>query len=154
MNIRKTLIRSALALSLGFCVILPLIRAAQPESSTAIPSIVQAGFVSYASGGPDPALSIWRKGGPLETDKKAAVQADDFKQAERSFGNYKSYEVIESKEVGKTSKIVYLSMNFERGAAYLSFHVYRTSKDWVVQGMEFNTKPELIMPWLILNSGK
>ena len=34
------------------------------------------------------------------------------------------------------------SLNFERGAVYASFLVYKTSKDWIVQHMDFNTKPE------------
>ena len=37
-------------------------------------------------------------------------------------------------------------MNFERGVVYASFLVYNAEKDWVAQKMDFNTKPETIVP--------
>ena len=50
--------------------------------------------------------------------------------------------------------IFYLSMIFDCGVVYASFLVYRAEKDWVVQNMDFNTKPEAIMPWLAFEGGK
>jgi hypothetical protein len=155
MNVIKVLIRSIVTLSLGCGLVVPLLQTAKADSIAFAPPIIQTGFTLYASGGPEAALIAWRKGGLLlEADKKVAPQIEDFKQVEKSFGNYKSCELVEAKEIGANSKIVYVSMNFERGAAYMSFLVYKTSKDWVVQNMEFNTKPEAIMPWLALRGGK
>ena len=151
MNANKSLIRIALILSIACCSILPFLWAADGDLNASVPSIVKVGLAVYASGGPDPALGAWRKGGPSEIDPRAGAQAEDFKQVEKSFGNYKSYELIETREVCRTSKTVYLSMNFERGAVYASFLVFKTSKDWVVQHLEFNTKPDVIMPWLTSN---
>ena len=48
----------------------------------------------------------------------------------------------------RSSKIVYVSIEFDRGAVYGGFLVYKTDQDWVVQNMEFNIKPELILPGL------
>ena len=72
----------------------------------------------------------------------------------RPLGNYKSYELIETKGIGQTSRTVYLSMIFERGIVYARFLVCRADKDWVVQDMDFNTKPEAIMPWLTFERNK
>ncbi|MBM3835763.1 MAG: hypothetical protein FJ403_21340 [Verrucomicrobia bacterium] len=151
----KTLLRFAFVptLLLASYLLWPLVRAAQGEGDT-LPPILQAGLSAYASGGPEAAIVAWRKGGPLESDRKALEHADDFKEMQRTFGHYRSHELIETKDVSKASKIVFLAMNFERGAAYASFLTYKTSKDWVVQDMDFSTKPETIMPWLALGAGK
>lgn len=53
----------------------------------------------------------------------------------------------------QSTRIVYLSLNFERGAVFASFQVYKAGKGWVVQDMDFNTKPGTIMPWLNLSEG-
>jgi len=45
-------------------------------------------------------------------------------------------------------------MIFERGIVYARFLVCRADKDWVVQTMDFNTKPEAIMPWLTFERNK
>ena len=75
-----------------------------------------------------------------------------FRRIDRLLGNYQNFEAIDAKPIGKTSQIVYLSMNFERGAVFAKFTLYRTAKDgWVVQHMDFNTRPEAIMPWLAVS---
>lgn len=151
---KKMLIRSALVLTIGTCLLLPILRAADADLTNPIPAIVQAGLAVFASGGAEPAVLAWRKGGPLEGEKDATAQTENFRQMERSFGHYRSYELIETKDIAKSSKIIYLAMNFERGASFARFLVYRTRKDWIVQDMDFDTKPEAIMPWLAVHEAK
>ncbi len=90
----------------------------------------------------------------MEGEKSAIAEAEKFKQIERYFGKYKSYEWIDTKEIGASSKIVYLTMTYERGAAFASFLVYKGEKDWIIQNMDFNTTPATIMPWLAYSGGK
>ncbi len=149
MNITKTLIRSTLALGIGACLILPFMDAAKADADGTLPPVIQSGLALYASGGPDVAVSAWEKAGPLERNKQAEDFADEFKQLEKSVGHYRSFELIETKEIGKPYKVYSLSMNFERGAVFGSFQVYKTTKDWVVENMDFDTKPEAIMPCLV-----
>ncbi len=59
-----------------------------------------------------------------------------------------TFEQIDTKPIGARSRIVYLSIHFQRAAIYARFLVYRTDKDWVVENMDFRPKPETIMPWL------
>ncbi len=84
----------------------------------------------------------------MEGSSKAASQAGFFRGLSRGLGNYKSHEVIQSKEVSHASQVIYLSINFERGVVYGRFLIYQTEKDWVVQNMDFSERPEAIMPWL------
>ncbi len=55
---------------------------------------------------------------------------------------------MRTKRVSQNSEVIYLAMNFERGAVYGRFRVYCTDGDWVVQNMDFSTRPEAVMPWL------
>ncbi len=84
----------------------------------------------------------------MEGTTKAAVQAAYFRNLSSALGNYKSHEVLESKAIGHSSQVLYLSINFEKGAVYGRFLLYRTERDWVVQNMDFNARPEAIRPWL------
>jgi hypothetical protein len=45
-------------------------------------------------------------------------------------------------------------MSFERGVLYGSFLVWKSDRDWVVQQMDFNPKPQVIMPWLTSGGDK
>ena len=154
MSIPKTLIRTTLALTIVACLILPILDAANADADGTLPSVIQSGLALYASGGAEVAVSAWEKAGPIERDRRAEDYADEFRLLEKSVGHYRSFELIESKDLSKTSKIHYLSLNFDRGAIFASFHVYKTSKDWVVQNMDFDTRPEMILPWLARNADK
>ena len=63
-------------------------------------------------------------------------------------------EPVEQKAIGKRSQIVYLAVNFERGVVFAKFLLYRTDKNWVVQNLYFDTRPEAIMPWLATEGTK
>ncbi len=84
----------------------------------------------------------------MEDENKISNQSAYFRRLDRTVGNYRFYEVLETKAIGQNSQVVYISINFERAAVYGRFHLYRADKGWVVQNMDFSTKPELIMLWL------
>ena len=155
MNNISAMVRFAWVLSIGCGCVWPLGRAAAAESNASIPPVLEAGFTLWAKGGGvDVVLSEWQKGGLLEGDNKAIAQADYFKRINRIVGNYQAYELLERKAIGRTSAVIYLSLNFERGAVYARFLLYRTAKTWVVQNMDFSTKPEAVMPWLAFEGEK
>ncbi len=153
MNTSKAIMRTLIAFSLG---IVGLVRppqvAAEPTSS--IPPIIDAGLALLAKNGIDVALDTWQKGGLLEGDGKVRVLSNYVRRLDRALGNYKSSELLETKPLGQSSRIVYVAMNFQRGAVYARFALYRADKDWVVQNLDFSTKPETIMPWLAFEGAK
>jgi hypothetical protein len=116
--------------------------------SGAVPALIQKGFALLKSASPVEALDTWREGAVLEDEANARDGINTFKEMVKRLRNYRSYEVIEVKEIGSTSKILYVSMSFERGMIYGSFLVWKSDRDWIVQHMDFNTKPQVIMPWL------
>ncbi len=149
MNLRLLLARLVLVLSLLCAGLLLSAPTATADPNPPVPAVLDAGFSFYAKAGAELALDTWRKGGLAEVDGvKIAAQLGYIRQAERAVGNYRSYDVIEARRIGASSRILYLSINYQRGAVYARFVVFRTEKDWVVQSMDFSLKPETIMPWL------
>ena len=142
----KTIIYSGRILGLCFCGMLALVQARAAESNL-LPPVIQKGLSLYERNGPDLAFDAFQHGGLLEGDAKL-VRA--FKEIANQMGNYQSSEVIAIKEIAKSSRIVYLSMDFKRGAIYARFLIYKAETDWVVQNMNFSTRPEAVMPWLAL----
>jgi len=118
-----------------------------------VPVVLEKGFKLCQSAGPVTAFEAWREGIVLE-NARTTDQAIQFKEMVKLLRNYRSYEVVEVKEIGRSSKILYVAMSFERGMLYGSFLVWRSERDWAVQRMDFSTKPEGIMPWLALGGGK
>jgi len=119
-------------------------------SDTSNPSeVIYAGLELYTSGGVVPAFERWLQGGIKERQDVINKQTiDSFKYTASFIGNYKNYEQLAVKDIGKSSKIYYLSLNHERGVIFARFHVYQTSRSWVVQNMDFNTQFESILPRL------
>jgi hypothetical protein len=151
MNLR-TIFKHLVIISIGcFCLFLPAV--AQDASALApsitVPSVIERGFQMWAKqANASYALDIWKKGGLLEDDKKPNSLGNYFSRIDRTLGNYKSYETISAKKINQSSQIIYIAINFERATVYSRFLMYRSDKNWVVQNMDFSTKPEAVMPWL------
>jgi hypothetical protein len=154
MTTKETFARPTLAFGLLCSLILLLVHPAAAAPNPLLPPILREGFTAWVKSGANLALDAWQKGGLMEGDNKVSAQAAYFRQIDRALGSYRSHETLEAKEVGQNSQIVYLSINFERGAVYARFHLYRTEKSWAVQNMDFSTKPEAIMPWLAFEGVK
>ncbi len=148
MDIGRLMVRFVLVAVVAGCCMLPLSQAGTSDSNAQVPSLIRDGFSLWAKKGVSYAFDAWKIGGLMEDDSKPAALAKYFGRMDRAVGNFKSYEVIETKCINSTSQIIYLSLNFERAAVYGRFLLYRTDKDWVVQNMDFSTKPEAVMPWL------
>jgi len=150
MNIAKSMLRSALLIGVAGFFTLPLAVASDPPAQ--IPAIVQKGFALWAEkNAASWAFDAWKIGGLLEGDSKPATLSAYFGRLDQTIGNYKSYEAIDVKPVGRASEILYASIQFEHAAIYGRFLLYRTDKNWVIQNMDFSAKPEAIMPWLAFN---
>jgi hypothetical protein len=116
----------------------------------AIPAIIQAGFAEWARGGAAASLELWKKGGLMETDRKVLAEANYFKRLDGVLGGFKGFDTVQSQAISASSEVVYLAINFQRAVVYARFLLYRTEQDWVVQNMDFNAKPEALIPWLAL----
>lgn len=112
------------------------------------PKVIQEGFDAWKKTGPSDAFYRWQKGGLMENGSKYGMLAGYFRRMDQALGNYQSFAIVEAKYIGDNSVVLYLTLNFERAEVYARFLLYRTMKGWVVQNMDFSTRPEAVMPWL------
>jgi hypothetical protein len=118
------------------------------------PAIVEKGLRLLKTAGPAAAFEGWREGGALEGDPKGADDLARFKELIKPLRNYRSFEVVEAKDIGRSSRLIFVTMSFDRGVLFGKFLVWRSERDWVVQRLEFDTKPETLMPWLAAGGGQ
>jgi hypothetical protein len=118
---------------------------AQPPADE-IPPVIKAGLEAYKVEGPEAAIKAWLKGSALEGSKDALSQANVLRQIQDYYGSYESFEVISTRNVTKTTQIVYLAMNFQKGPVFARFMVYHAADGWVSVTFTFNTKSEAILP--------
>src|SRR5512133_3150420 len=97
-----------------------------------IPPAVDAGFTLWVKNGLLAALDLWQKGGLLEGDHKIVALGKYRKRIEPLVGSYRSYELIDARKISPNSQLVYLAINFDRGAVFARFLFYRPADTWVV----------------------
>lgn len=145
----RILIGCGLIIVIGCCCLLRLPAARAADPGAPLPQILQDGFKVWAKQEmPGLAFTVWKKGGVLEENKKPEALAIFFASVDRNLGKYSSYEIVDSKSVGPSTTIYYITMRFQHAAVYSRFLVYHTDADWVIQDMDFSLKPEALMPWL------
>lgn len=116
------------------------------QESSDVPKIILLGLDAYKAEGPEAALKAWVKGGPLEGSKDALSQANVLRQVQDYYGVYKAFDVIRSRNLSPTTRIFYLTMDYEKGPVFAKFVAYRTEQGWIVTTFTFNTKDDLIVP--------
>ena len=146
MNLR-TILKPLAGILVGcVCIFFP---AFAQDAGAPAPSVIDRGFQMWAKQqNASYAVDTWKKDGLLDGDNKPNQLANYFSRLDRSIGNYKSYDTISVKKINQSSQIIYLAINFERASVYARFLLYHSEKGWVVQNMDFSTRPEALMPWL------
>jgi hypothetical protein len=124
------------------------------QSDAALPPIIKSGFEACASGGPEAAISAWLKGAPNEGGRFENAQSEELQRAERYFGQFESYELLATKDVGEKTRLMYFALNFKRGAMFFRFQLYKSSDGWIVQNLSHHMTPEETMPWLAQAAGR
>jgi hypothetical protein len=155
MKISRLTLRSVIVLGLGCVCLPPFFHArAAADASAPVPAVVQNGFSLWAKNREASwAFDAWKIGGLMERDNKPTTLSRYFSRMDQALGSYKSYELVETKRISQNSAVFYLSINFDRAVMFGRFLMYRTDKDWVVQNMDFSSKPESMMPWLAFEGG-
>lgn len=120
-----------------------LIKAGTPEE---VPPVILSGLQAYKDKGADEAVRIWVKDSPIEGSKDALNEAGNLRQVQDFYGAYQSFEVLSAYEVGRRTRILYLTLNFEKGPLFGKFVVYQSNHRWILTSFDFNTKEEMILP--------
>lgn len=123
------------------------IRAHAPNPQLSeVPKIVQFGLDTYKSEGPEAAVRAWVKGGPFEGSKDLFSQITSLRQIQQSYGSYTAFEVIRIQDISASVRVIYLTLNLEKGPVFGRFIVYRSQQGSVLTAINFSAKPEEIVP--------
>jgi hypothetical protein len=111
-----------------------------------IPKVILSGLEAYKAEGPEAAVKAWIKGSSIEGSKEALSQANVLRQVQDFYGTYKAFELIRSRDLTPTTRIIYLTLNYEKGPLFAKFTAYRAEQGWIIANFTFNTKEDLILP--------
>ena len=139
---KNSLVIALLMVAFGNC---PRV-SGQTPNPVEVPKIILSGLEAYKTEGPEAAVKAWLKGGPLEGSKEALSQANVLRQIQDFYGAYKTFDIVQSKNLAPSVRVVYLTLDFEKGPLYAKFVAYRTDKDWILTSFDLNTKAEVILP--------
>jgi len=146
------LIKTTTAVLLTLLLTTPLARAADapaPAPATAT-DVVLSGLTAYQEKGAAEAITAWLKGSAMEGSKEALSQASQFERIETFYGKLTGWEVLREQPIAATSTLLFVSMNYEKGPIFARFHLYRGAAGWMIANFDFNTKPEAVMPSVLL----
>jgi hypothetical protein len=111
------------------------------------PPIIKDGFESYKENGVASGFETWLRGSALEGDTTTKVGVlGGMTQIEAAYGKMESYEILATFSPTVRLRRVYAVSYHAKGPVFSYFDVYRTEKAWVVYMLNFNTKPQEILP--------
>lgn len=116
------------------------------EVAEDLPPVILSGLQAYKEKGAEEAVRTWIKDSPIDGSKEALSQANNLRQVEDFYGAYQFFEVINSREIGHRTRIVYLVLDYEKGPLFAKFVVYNSNHRWILTNFSFNTKEEAIFP--------
>jgi hypothetical protein len=114
---------------------------AQP---TEIPKIILSGFDSFKSAGADEAVRVWLRNSPLDSNQESYVGV--LHSTISSFGLYRAWEPITVRSISPSVRIVYLTLDFDRGPLFAKFEMYRSDGGWIVTGLILNVNETQVLP--------
>lgn len=121
--------------------------ASPAETDRTARSLIESGVVAYKQGGPEAAIKVWIKGSALEGNPAVLTQANALRQIQDFYGKPVGWDIVKEYEAGPRTRIDYIAVNFEKGAAYAKFQMYQTdSGAWIVTSFIFNTEANQVFP--------
>jgi hypothetical protein len=134
------LVVGLLLLAFGRCVV------AGAQESGEVPKVILSGLDAYKAEGPEAAVKVWIQGSAIEGSKDALSQANLLREVQDYYGAYKSFDVIRSRNLSPTTRIIYIILDYEKGPLFARFVVYRVEQRWILVSFTFNTKLEVMAP--------
>jgi len=135
-----TLAVGLLLFALGRCVV------AGGQEPSDVPKVILSGMEAYKAEGPEAAVKAWIQGSAIEGSKDALSQANLLREVQDYYGAYKSFDVIRSRNLSPTTRIIYIILDYEKGPLFARFVVYRVEQRWILVSFTFNTKLEVMAP--------
>lgn len=117
------------------------------ESIGDIPKVIVSGFDAYKMGGPGEAMRTWLRGSAVEGTADAITQASALHSAQELYGPWRGYEIISTHQISASTRILYITINYDKGPLFAKFTLYRSEQfGWIVSSLLFNTNDAEVLP--------
>lgn len=143
----RLFVRSAFLIVVAFSLITGKIALAEDRDL----KIIISGFEDYKAFGSNKALRTWLKYGPQENTDYAASLSEKLSNAERLYGDYKSYEVLLKHKWSNYVMYCFTVINYDKGPLFAKFMLFKYRNDYITYAIEFDANPEIIMPEFYFN---
>jgi hypothetical protein len=115
-----------------------------------LPSRLNEATQAYKNKGVESFIPTLLKGSPLEGEKTVFSQVNSLKQIETFYGTYLNVEHLLTKNLSKSTRIVYYILNYEKGPVYGVATLYKSKDGEIVTQFNVHTTIQSIIPDSIL----
>lgn len=133
-----------------FWIGLMLLGISAPALSSELPSVVIKGLQRYRQDGAEGAVSNWLHNSPLEKTGELGTLVKMLRNIEHLCGKFQGYETAGVHEFTSKSRFVYLQLNYDSCPVFGHFVAYEGKDGWVITQINFNAKPEKVLPEVML----
>jgi hypothetical protein len=116
-----------------------------------LPAPIRNGLQSYSQEGAEQAVKMWLKKSPLERTGEVPNLVKMLNNIEHLCGEYIDYQVVKVHHFTASSRFVYLQLNYASCPIFGRFVAYEGKAGWLITQLNFNAKPEQVLPESLLN---
>jgi hypothetical protein len=100
-------------------------------SSESVPPVILEGLDALRQFGPDEAAKAWSKGSSWEGSTDRTL-AGSLRSNQEFLGTYRSFEILSVRPLSATTRVVYLTLNYDKEPRFAKFLVYNTAHSWIL----------------------
>ena len=145
-------IRSIIALSLMLLSVLWTSQVLGSVKTKDIPQPLADALAVYKKGDVRQFINTLVKDGPMAGNVEIKSQIATLEKIEMYYGKYQSYDILNIKRLSDSIRLVYLIINFEKGAVFGKLVAFKNKDKETVSSFVFHTKPEKVLPEALLLS--
>jgi len=111
-----------------------------------LPPPIRNGLISYSKEGAAAAVSTWLEHSPLKRTSEVGDIVKMLQGIERLCGRYNGYDVAQVRHFTANTRFIYLQLNYASCPIFGRFVAYEGEPGWLITQLNFNAKPEVILP--------
>lgn len=108
------------------------------------PPVISDGFKKYKMKGLVDALKEWNH--PAIRSKNDSLMVNSFKNAEKTYGKFQDFDVVDYIELSRRNALVYVIINYEKGPLFILFTVYYPDNKWIVSRISASLDAKDVFP--------
>jgi hypothetical protein len=111
-----------------------------------LPLPIRNGLSSYSKDGAQEAVKTWMENSPLKRTSEIGDIVKMLQNIERLCGTYRGYDIARVYHFSATTQFVYVQLNYTSCPIFGRFVAYQGERGWLVTQLNFNAKPENVLP--------